>query len=144
MGRDLKPLNKREDNLFHFRLNLQIPSVFDTMNKAYTIIKREGYTFSEFVGLTLTEYVDRHYEGQHATVLDSFTEDGVKSKAHIEAEIIKYFEQRYKNGWIVHYKFIIQKINQDLGVKGQKAVDVANQVIRVLVERKVPILKGSI
>jgi len=139
MGRKLKPLNQRSTNIFNFRAPLDDPLFYGVMEKAYTIIRRESYTFDEFCTRAVEEYVGRHFDGNYQTLLASYKPGGVKSEGQQEQELYKYYLDRAEKGMDIRLTEIKTRLRETLGYEGGKVQQTAERIAQRLHEEDVKV-----
>lgn len=141
MGRKLKPLTERSNNLFHFHVPLEEPLSFGVMEKAYIIIKREALSFDDLCFSAIDEYVKRHYDGNFQTILGSYEPGGVKSEGQQEQALIRYYEARHKDGYKVNYNDLIERLRESLEYSGTQLVNTAQRIAKTLHEKGMEVIQ---
>ena len=105
------------------------------------ISRREQRPLDELHSQAILEYVERHYYGNYQTLLPSYEGSSPKSMGQLEAEVVRYFQEKAAERWEVYYRDVLTQARTCLELEGQKAADAANRIVKALIEAKVRVVK---
>ena len=92
MGRKAKPIKDRKTNLYNY-----YNSDNELEHRLQMMARREGISMSAIRVQALTEYDDRHWEGNYQTLMESYDEGGKKSEGQIEMEIVNELAKKKRD-----------------------------------------------